>query len=276
MFFAIHQISSMTLSKAAGTATPNAGSSLTSGSTKDLAWWENPWSSRQTIVARVPIPGTLGTTVANNCNQIAELIAVAEDTVGNNRGVFGGYVQVVQTSSDVYDFTNQFANQNVSAFYFYGHGNTNGNAIGTQTAVIGARTVGMLLGNYFLRSYNGKPAMVTHKPFNFVFLDGCNTGKGGFPEAFGIPKAVPASAYDLPDSQLHKRTFMGWSGPVTFQFDSDHIDWSLKFWSTWLDDSQGYQVQVIDAIIAANNYRPSVSSNVPIQRYGSRALTWSD
>jgi hypothetical protein len=283
MFLALHQTSGTTLSLAAGTATPNADSTPTSGSTKTLAWWENSWNSAQTIVARVPIPGTLGTTVASDCNQIADLIAAADGVAGNNRGVYGGYVQVVSTSSDVYGLTNMFVNPNATAFYFYGHGSTNGNALGTQTAAISAKSVGNLLGNTFYSALGpeygryglaGKPAMVTHKPFNFVFLDGCNTGLGDFPEAVGIPKAVSAFEYDL-NSSLHKRTFIGWSGPVTFQFDQSHINWTLKFWSTWLDGN-AYDTTVTTAIIAAYNNQPSVNSNVPAKSYGSKILTWSD
>ena len=284
MFLAIHHASGTTLKNAAGIATPNAGSSMATGSTKDLVWWENGWSSKQTIVARVPIAGILGITVASDCNQIAELIGAADGTVGNNRGVFGTYVQVVSTSSDVYGLTNQFTDPNVTAFYFYMHGNTNGNVIGTLATGISAKSVASLLQNYYapaLALYYGadagKQAMVTHKPFNFVFLDGCNTSKGDFPEAFGIPKAVATASFDADyGPHLHKRAFMGWSGPVVFQFDSTHIDWTLDFWSAWLDDSQAYSVQVIDAILKANNDHPGVLSNVPIQRYGSRSLTWSD
>jgi hypothetical protein len=132
-----------------------------------------------------------------------------------------------------------------------------------------------MLGNKFYSALGpeygpvaGKPAMVTRKPFNFVFLDGCNTGKGDFPEAFGIPKVV--SGTDIDDGHLHERAFMGWSGTVQFQFDSDHIDWTLKFWSTWMDDP-GYDQTVRNAIIAANNYRSSVMSNVPILRWGNPA-----
>ena len=279
MFLAIHQTSS----RAAGTATPNAGSSLTSGSTKDLVWWENSWRSAQTVLARVPIPGAFGTVVQNYFLQIRDLIDGATDTVGDNRGVFGpDSIYVLQTSGDLSDLTNNLTNPNVTAFYFYGHGNTNGNAIGTQTAVIGAKTLGTLLGNFFLPSLNsiwgkfaGKPAMVTHKPFNFVFLDGCNTALGNFPEAFGIPKAVTTAMINDTDGHLHKRAFMGWTGTVTFQFDNTHFSWTEKFWSTWLDGN-AYDTTVDTAIIAAYADQPSVNSNVPDKRYGSGLLTWSD
>ena len=280
VFLASHQTSSTTLNVAAETATANAGSGGNSGSTKTLVWWENPWSSAQTIVARVPIPGALGTTVANNCNQIATLITAANDTVGNNRGVYGGNVQVVQYNSDVYGLTNMFVDPNATAFYFYGHGNTSGNAIGLTTAVISAKTVGMLLNNYFQPSlpaswgkFAGKSAMNMYKPFNFVFLDGCNTGLGDFPEAFGIPKAVSGAMINEA-GQLHKRAFMGWTGPVTYQLDSAHIDWSLQFWGDWLGSD--YTTTVAQAISAAYQHDPSVLNNVPIRMYGNDSLTWSN
>ncbi len=280
MFLAFHHVSSATVGMAAGTATPNAGSSLASGFTKDLVWYENSWTSKQTIVARVPISGGLNNNVINLCNQIAIFIGTADGTVGNNRGVYGGGgVTVITTSSDVYNLTNMFADQNATAFYFYGHGSATGNSIGTQSAVIGAKNVGTQLGNLYLPSsprFSGRLAMVTHKPFNFVFLDGCNTGLGDFPEAFGIPKAVKAIEYDSPHSELHKRAFIGWSGPVTFQFDPAHINWSLKFWSTWLDDTQGYDITVTTARNAAYADQPSVNSNVPDRQYGSQTLTWSN
>jgi hypothetical protein len=277
MFLAVHKTSSASLSFGAGTASPNAGSSSGSGSTSDWVWWEAPWNSQQIIVARVPIPGAFGTIVANDCNQIAALIGAAQETVGDNRAVFGGYVQVVQTSSDVYGLTNQFVNQNVSAFYGYMHGGTNGNTIGTQTVGISAIDVGAQLGNTNVPSlgagpYAGKLGILTHKPFNFVFLDGCNTGRGDFPEAFGIPKNVAGSQVD--NAHRHRRAFMGWTGPVTFQFDSSHINWTMTFWSDWLGSS--YNTTLTHAINAAYTSNPSVLNNVPIKWYGNGSLTWSN
>ena len=113
--------------------------------------------------------------------------------------------------------------------------------------------------------------MVTHKPFNLVFLDGCSTGLGGFPEAFGIPKAVPGSDYD--NGHLHKRAFMGWTGPVTYQLDSSHMDWSLQFWGAWLGSD--YTTTLSDAINTAYQHDPSALNNVPIIWYGNGSLTWS-
>jgi len=275
MFLAFHHTSGATVGLAAGTATPNASSNLASGSTKDLVWWENQWSSQQTIVARVPISGGFNNTIGQNCNSIAQFIGEADGTVGNNRGVYGGGgVTLITTSSDVYNLTNMFADPNATAFYFYGHGSATGNSIGTLGAVIGAINVGIMLDNFYLPSYNGKPAMVTHKPFNFVFLDGCNTALGMFPEAFGIPKAV-SGATIVDAGQLHRRAFMGWTGTVTFQFDSSHIDWSLQFWTAWMDNGNG-DVTLARAIQLAYQADPSVFNNVPIKYYGNGSLKYSD
>ncbi|MGH7950307.1 MAG: Ig-like domain-containing protein [Limisphaerales bacterium] len=279
MFLVRHQTSGATSSMAAGAATPDAGSASGFGSTRTFVWWEKSWQSQQIVLARVPIPGSFGSTVENDCNQIDELITEAEDTVGNNRGVFNTTVQVINNDSDVYGLTNQFANPNVTACYLYIHGTASGNAIGTQTAVIGAKSLGKLLGNSYLSSlpaswgsFSGEPAMITHKPFNFVFLDGCNTGLGSFPEAFGIPKVVSGKVLD--DNHLHSRAFMGWSGPVIFQFDDTHLKWTLEFWTFWMDNGDGDKT-LTDAIQDAYSHYPSVRNNVPIIWYGNGSLTWS-
>ena len=282
MFLARHQTSSTTLSLAAGTAAPNAGSDMRHGATKSLVWQENVWSSGKILISRVPIPGALGTTVANNCNSIATMIsdAVAGGAVGANRDLFGPYVQVVSTSSDVVGMTNHLADPSITAFYFYGHGSPSGNAIGTQSAVVKAIDLSYLLGNFYWSSlpptwgtFAGRKAMLNYKPFNFVFLDGCNTALGDLPEAFGIPKNV--SGLSLNEAGLHKRAFLGWTGTVTFQLDSSHIDWSVQFWTAWMDSGNA-DVSLTDALREAYRHDPSVFNNVPIKWYGNGSLKWSD
>jgi len=270
MFLAVLRPSSASFSFAAGTATPNAGSSSGSGSTRAELWWEKPWFSQQIIMARVPITGSYAGTVANNCSQIAELIGESLPTVGNNRAVFNGYVQVIETANDVYGLTNQFVNQYVTAFYGYMHGGTDGNTIGTGPAGISANTVGAQLGNTN-GTFEGKNVMFTHHPYNFVFLDGCSTGLGDFPEAFGISKVV--SGGQVNDLDRHKRAFMGWTGPVVFRVDPAHIDWTLQFWTAWLKTSY---TSLTEAIKAAYKSDPSVLNNVPIKWYGNGSLIWND
>lgn len=252
-----------------------SGSGGSSGSTGGAVWREAPWNSAQTVLARVPISGSFGTVVQNFFLQLRDLIVVAEDTVGNNRGVFGNNsIYVLQSSGDLSDLTNNLANPNARALYFYGHGNTNGNVISTTTAGIRAKDLGALLGNSYKPFKNGPLTIITHKPFSFVFLDGCNTGLGNFPEAFGIPKVATSQSYE--NYHKHKRAFMGWGGVVTFQFSTPNFDWSQKFWSKWLDDTEAYIISLHDAVEAANQYRPSATNSTPMMIYGSQSLTWTD
>jgi len=131
-----------------------------------------------------------------------------------------------------------------------------------------------VLGNYYQPFKLGSTlTIITHKPFGFIFLDGCNMGLGDFPEAFGIPKVATSLSYE--NYHKHKRNFMGWSGIVTFQFDNTHFAWTQKFWTTWVDGN-GYDTSIFQAVSAANAANPSVLSNVPIIRYGSDSMTWSD
>lgn len=281
MFLALHQTSSTTLNITAGTSAPSPASNMRSGVTKSLVWWENSWQSAQTVLARVPIPGTFNTVVQNFFLQIRTLINTAAGTVGNNRGTFGpDAIYVLQNSGDLSSLTNNLANPNARAFYFYGHGNADGNSIGIVGAGIKAVDLGELLGNYYkpflppeAGKFAGLPHMLTYKPFSFVFLDGCNTARGDFPEAFGIPKAVTGTT--LIEAGLHKRAFMGWTGTVSFQFDNDHFAWTQKFWSTWMDGGN-YDTTLADAVRAAYQYKPSVFNNVPIKWYGNGSLQWSN
>jgi len=270
LFLALHKSSNQATARTA-MASPNASGSG-SGSTGAAVWWENSWSSAQTIIARVPISGAYGTSISTFCNQLSALIENAADTVGNNRGVFQTTVQLIQSSSDLSNLTNNIATANVRAFYFNGHGNTN--SIGTTTATVSAKNLGTVLGNYYQPFKAGKLLTIsTHKPFSFVFLDGCDMGLGDFPETFGIPKAATSQSYE--NYHKHKRNFMGWTGPVTFQFNNVHFSWTQKFWTTWLNDPS-YDKSIKDAVDTANANNPSVLNNVPIIRYGSDTMTWSD
>jgi hypothetical protein len=273
MFLALHQPQASTASPTAASPNGNGNAVLQSGSTKTLAWWENPWNSQQTIVARVPINSSLNHNVINLCGQIADFIGTTDGNVGNNRGMFDTQVQIIQTGGDVTQLKNNLNNPGVTALYFYGHGTASGNAFGTETTGIFASNLAALFGNYYYPVFKGKQALVTHKPFNFVFLDGCNTALGDLPEAFGIPKYI--SGAQLNEAGLHKRAFLGWTGPVVFQFDTSHINWSLKFWEVWIDGGLGDKT-VIAAKLAADAYSPSVVNNVPIRVYGNNSLKYSN
>ena len=106
-----------------------------------------------------------------------------------------------------------------------------------------------------------------------VFLDGCMTGVGSFPEAFGIPKAVAGSTYN--DNHKHKRAFMGWGGTISLSIlNAESLNWSLAFWNSWLSDptSKAIIQAQADAFLA----HPTGGSGAPMETYGSLSLKWSD
>ena len=131
-----------------------------------------------------------------------------------------------------------------------------------------------LLGNQYLPAKNGDPALfTTTKPFDFVFLDGCMTGAGSFPEAFGIPKSVAGSSYD--DNHKHKRAFMGWGGTISYSIlDTETMNWSLSFWNVWL--SNPTTETVIRSQNAAYSAHPSGGDGVPMDTYGNLSLLWNN
>jgi hypothetical protein len=256
LFQAVHHTSSITSSVATGTATPAAGSPLRSGSTKDLVWWENPWPSAQTVLAYAGDLGFIQSGyVSSDMLSLRTFIDTLAVDLSGNRNVYQDTIYTLSSAGDFSDLTNHLAElspNNVRAFYFYGHGNTNGNAIGTQSRVVGAKAIATVLGNYVVvpASAPGKPTLVTHHAYSFVFLDGCNTGLGNFPEAFGIPKNITGPQLNA-SGGLRKRAFMGWGAPVTHSIIGNYpLEWSFKFWRTWLGDGDDSTVALQTAVDA--------------------------
>jgi len=279
MFLASHNASGTALNMASRAATPNAGAALRNGSTKDLVWWENPWVSGQTVLAYA---GDLGFIQGGYVNAtmigVRNTINSLNDDLGGNRGVYANTIYKLSSAGEFSDLTNHLSEttpNNVRTFYFYGHGNTNGNGFGTESLVIGARSLGALLGNYIVPSTAGRPTLVTHHAYSFVYLDGCNTGLGIFPEAFGIPKAVTGP--QLNAAGLHKRAYMGWGAEVKLSILYDYpLEWSAKFWQIWLGDGSDSTIKLSDAVAAAEAYHPGVTNQFKLKIYGNTDLTWGD
>ncbi len=247
-----------------------------SGSSSTIVWREASWTSGEIVLARQKITGYQGLiydgTCANLLNNVQTLVSGVG--VGGDRAVYGGGVTVVNSSGAWGGVQSSLASQNpkVTEFYWYGHGSSDGNSIG---GYVSAKTISTYLGNYYLPlatnsvGMTAPPIIMTRDPFSFVFLDGCRTGTGMLPEAFGIPKDIPPTSYARNNKQ--KRVFMGWSGRVTASIlDNSSLTWSLDFWKTWMSSPD---VPVNTAIITAN------SKDTPsggIMTYGDATLTWSN
>ncbi|HEY5297743.1 MAG TPA: Ig-like domain-containing protein [Verrucomicrobiae bacterium] len=278
MFLAQHQTANT------GTTPMDAGSGGgSSGSTSTTVWREAAWNSGEIVLTRQNLNGTAGLVyngvVANLFDNIRTLVTSAQGDIGGDRETYEGSVLLMQHNGDFGQVKDALASSspNTREFYFWGHGAIDGNAIGyregTPNDGIKVSDLKPLLGNYYLPQVgNSSQKIITHKPFDFVFLDGCMTGVGSFPEAFGIPKAVASSTYD--DNHKHKRAFMGWNGTISLSIlDTESLNWSLAFWNTWLGNPNS---GVEAAVIQAFNQHPSAGDGATIALYGSKLLKWND
>ncbi len=251
-----------------------------SGSVKAFVWRETPWSSGEIILARQQYTASIvgvafNTVLANNLNQLATRIEDVNGNIGNNRGVYGSNPEVMAADVD-YDFLlNDLTQQNVRALYYHGH--ANGGAIGfsetTPDHGLTWSAISAALTNFYLLPITNRiPAKYRFgKPFNFVFIDGCDSANGRLPEVFGIPKAVPASQY----VKTKKRAFMGWASTTKDSIaNNDFQQWTQKFWEIWLGNNGNHKLK--DAIVAADLQYPSIPSSAPLKVYGTQELKWAD
>lgn len=282
MFFALHQnqtTASGASSRVAGTASLNAASSMRNGSTKTLVWYENLWNSGQLILAYANDVGIFQTGYVNSdMGSIRDFVDTLAVDLGSSRGIYQDAIYNLNTAGDFSDLTNHLASTSpkVTAFYFYGHGNPTGNAFGTKATSVNAKDIASVLRNYYTNNYLGKLGMTTFHPYSFVFLDGCFTGTGDLPEAFGIPKAVTGTQLNA-SGGLHKRAFMGWGKKVTHAVLTNYeLEWSFKFWRTWLGDGSDATVNLQTAIDAAEGYHPGVTNQFNLRIYGNNDLTWGE
>jgi hypothetical protein len=133
--------------------------------------------------------------------------------------------------SDKTNLLNYLADVNYRNFYFFGHGNADViAAYNTAETAIGTREIGKKLGNFLSAAIPEN-----FHPYRFVFIDGCNTGKGKFCEAFGIPAQTTSTNFFI-TAGVRSRAFLGFK--KTILFNEAQWDWrSLMlggFFADWM------------------------------------------
>lgn len=95
-------------------------------------------------------------------------------------------------------------------------------------------------------------------PFRFVFLDGCNTASGGWPQAWGVPKQPESlSYYQSSSNPNHARpsTFIGWDVEIGGSKDWGTVAGFWSFRKTWMGSWAGtFQKQMDDAFDDARDF----------------------
>lgn len=195
--------------------------------------------------------------------------------VGGDGGIYGGVVSqlsdyglayqlspgnVAQSSAfemgsltDKTNLLSYLANYSYRNFYFFGHGNpTVISAYDSSGVAINSFTISQLLGNFLSGS---KPE--NFHPYRFVMIDGCDTGKGKFCEAFGIPAQALSNQF-FKNAGVRSRAFLGFKKNISFntsQWDSRSImlgtffgDWqTFKTVSQCAFDAQQLEFQPMDS-----------------------------
>jgi hypothetical protein len=157
-------------------------------------------------------------------------------------------------------------------FFYFGH--SSGSKLGTSGVCFDLAAANAFLGN----SSNPLVADNMH-PYRFVFLDGCLSADGNWPQAFGVPKVEGMAASDFLDKRgVRPRAFMGWSRKKLagllggYIFNTDHATYVSTFWSKWAErDGSGGPLRDIQAAIQqAKTAAPASSGGMKL--YGANNL----
>jgi hypothetical protein len=128
-----------------------------------------------------------------------------------------------------------------SYLYYFGHGTKNSFGIGpwnpakpNSTNNIWWNDLAAAELQYYLGNWNGTVVPYNATPYKLVFIDGCQSGAGGLPQAFGIP-SKQYSTNDFKAAGIRSRAFVGYTEPVTINIlNIDGYQDALQaFWTNW-------------------------------------------
>ena len=161
-------------------------------------------------------------------------------------------------------------------FVYFGHGSDS--FIGTGNATFRISDAQLVLTNNLT---NPLTATNIH-PYRYVFLDGCNTADGSFPQAFGIPKQKGMRTTDFTAKRgIRPRAFMGWNREKASGMgiiagggmNTDHMNYITAFWSTWAarNPTTGGPINGVKQAVTAAAARASMAAG-GMQLYGAEDL----
>lgn len=99
----------------------------------------------------------------------------------------------------------------------------------TEATAINKYTVAKVLNNFMTGT-----KLQNYHPYRFVFIDGCDNGKGSFCESFGIPAQTVNNSF-FATAGVRSRAFLGYKKSVNF--NTAQWDWRSimlgTFFSQW-------------------------------------------
>jgi Bacterial Ig domain/FlgD Ig-like domain len=206
--------------------------------------------------------------LGNIKNQIAAADANADVWLG-------AVIEMVQNSdwTDLHNYLVDPVPRDITQFYYYGHAGplTLGFRETTPNGGLDATIMGQDLGNEF--SYDAVHNVIRAKfrtPYKFVWLDGCESAQGTWPDAFGIIR----DRRDYSVVGRKNRAFMGWKDLIIADWllDIDMGQFVEAFWENWTID---VTTTLGDAISSAHDQVPGAPIN-KLEVFGYLSLTWED
>lgn len=254
--------------------TPAGAGGGSSASTYSVYWKETPWQSGQLLLARQSLtqaPTLWNTLIANMLVNIMNQVNLADIEIGPNRDVYQNLRLACSTPTHYTQLLSLLTVPSIRNFYYSGH--SSGNSIGYSDSVpndgITRSNLSSTLTNQwkYVQGAPDKLYFEFRKPFRFVFIDGCNSANGWFPEAFGIPIEIR--------NNYKSRAFMGWTVINRMSLlNDDHRLFTERFWTRWVGD-EDYAKPLINARNQALASTPSVNLS-EIRIFGSPGLAWGD
>lgn len=266
-----------------GPAAARAGSS---SAAPIRVWTERLWTGNgKWAVDYMPIYG-------QNISASADLLEMMSFSVNVIEGVYGienyPVIDASHTSSGSEPFQLRYTSDwgqlrsNLSDsrtrnFFYFGHGASD--LIGNGASYLTSSNLQSLLQNAPDPLYGAN-----QHPYRFVFLDGCETGKGDMCTAFGIPKTtISKNEWDA-KYYLPARAFVGWKNKkfigVKNTLNVAHKQYIERFFELWptTDPNTGAPYRLQDALNAAAlapiSGQPYTSLNKEIVIYGCPDLTF--
>ena len=150
-----------------------------------------------------------------------------------------------QGDADWQNFRNALYNPTSRNLLYFGHGGPTGiggNSANTNRFITSAEVANML--------HTIPLGQTNRHAFRFVFMDGCSTGKGSFPEAFGIIHRENVDLNDYIAASMRPSAFVGWSADKWIAFlngtyiNYDHVNFISFIQTDMLLNGDGIQAAI--------------------------------
>jgi len=240
---------------------------------------EAPWSNaNQGSVAYMDIYSTATSGNAGGEEALSNMITTVHDVMNQFHPIGGSTILVDGSSTQANAFESKLQVFSVRDLYYFGHASDSTLGTNVKTTIDDVQ-------NFLGNSPSDVLRYANYHPYRFVFLDGCNTANGNWPQTFGIPKKKGMKSSEFTTTRaMRARAFMGWDrfvvtgyagGSGVSQFKK-HATFVEEFWNNWAHLDNGVpDTTIFDAIDKARSAKTEDGMSVNVSGiilYGAEDL----